>query len=327
MTKIFSFIKITPGSIIASARIATHLSDLLGAKIHADEHVADGPTDTLIIVNGAYAFTGNVILGALASAIEEADKIIWVQNDFTIIPQKHTGAATSPFRKAFRLRHERGKGAPIYWTTVKNMSRPGLSRSGHLIGDCSRYMNWNALAMLDDPTVSGEVDRRPYRDRMVYYGSFRKTRKPYFDRYFMDPATKTTISSPTKKFEAEYLSPKVTHAPKFRELYTDLNLYGLGLYIEDQKSHDEYHSPANRFYEMLSARVPMVFQPESRGMLKLAGYDVSPWVVHSSKDIENAMDRQCEIQAQQFNEFHGTAIAERRELDIDIMNAWKVAND
>jgi hypothetical protein len=68
----------------------------------------------------------------------------------------------------------------------------------------------------------------------------------------------------------------------------------LGLYLEDDRSHREFHSPANRFYEMLSAGLPMVFQPEAVLQMAVAGYDIAPYVAASGSDALNRALRQRE---------------------------------
>jgi len=307
-TKIFSFVKVVETSMVASVRIARYLQTRTGVPVCWDETIGDEPLKNLVIVNGAYAFAGNTILEGLGRAIEQAENIIWVQNDFTIIPPKHTGRAESPFRKAFRNRYNEKKNPVMFWSTVRNMTRPGISPSGHLVGEGSRYLNWNVLTM-DYPTnMHAEFYDRPFNNCMVYYGSFRKERIPYFDRYFKNPKIPIIISSPSRKFAENYSSSMITHEPKFEDLRYDLCNYGLGLYIEDKRSHKEFHSPANRFYEMLSAKVPIVFQYESKIMLNQAGYDVSNWVCDVDEAIFEAkhfLDEQQVLVDKAMNEREG----------------------
>jgi hypothetical protein len=57
----------------------------------------------------------------------------------------------------------------------------------------------------------------------------------------------------------------------------------VGLYIEDAHSHKVYTSPANRFYEMLSAGVPMLFDRSTLGTFQQAGYDTAQFLPYAPK--------------------------------------------
>lgn len=317
-TKIFSFVKISENSIVASVRIARFISETLDLAIINDESISDEPLDILIIINGAYAFSGPSILASLGKAIEEAGRVVWVQNDYTVIPPKDESGAESPFRKAFRNRFAAGKPATDYWTTCLDMSRPGVAKTGHRIGERSRYINWNALTtwVMKSKTMS----TRKHSESLIYYGAFRKDRVHYFDRYFAAPTVPTVISCPNNKFD-HYT--RVIHETKLESLPDYISEFGLGLYLEDKRSHREFHSPANRFYEMLSAGLPMVFQPEAMRMMEKAGYEISQWVVFSTKDIPAMMEKREQILIDQRTEWLNIAISSRESLPGDVKSAWE----
>lgn len=321
--KIFSFVKIADDSMVASVRIAKFVQETLRIpSLTWNETIAEGgPLDVLLIVNGAYAFAGNKILSALASAIEGATRVVWIQNDYTVIPPKDVSGAESPFRKAFRNRHEAGKPAVDYWTTVELMSKPGVAASGHRIGELSTYVNWNCLTTDVQEFLS--FGERSYPGTLFYYGSFREDRLKYFDRYFETPTVPTTISSPSKKFSERYGSDDaITCVNKVDDLPKYLRHFGLGLYMEDRRSHREYHTPANRFYEMLSARLPIVFEPECRGTFDKYGIDINPFQIWNADDAVKLMRQQDEIVNAQ-NEWLARAIAERAELPQIVREQWK----
>jgi len=290
---IFSFVKVTPDSMVASTRIATFISKLLEIEICWDTSVAEEKRDVLIIIGGAFGFAGSDILAALGKAVEETGRVIWVQNDYTVIPPKDESGAESPFRAAFRNRAQRSLSAVDYWTTVTAMTTPGTTK-GWRIGQGSFYINWNALTFDIDAAERTPPDwfNRARGDSLLYYGSYRKDRVKYFNRYFSTPQVKCVLSSPTRKFESGPSNELVSYEPKIPiRMSTYLAMHGLGLYIEDVKSHAEFHSPANRFYEMLSAGLPMVFQPEATRMMGRAGYDIDPFVVYNNEDVKTMMDR------------------------------------
>lgn len=279
--KLFTFTRVSENSMIASVRIARFVSEHLRIPVITDDTVGDGKADLLIIVNGAYAFCKH--LAALGSAIEKAKRVAWIQNDYTIIPPKPVSGAESPFRRAFRQRRADGKPDVDFWTTCEDWTRltPG-----------SCYVNWNCLTFDEkyDPKVIKKRRQSAGKD-LFYYGSWRggggkSSREIYFDRYFGAPEVPVTISTPAKQFDRY----SVTLEPPMRDaLYERLATHGMGLYVEDRMSHDHFHSPANRFYEMLSAGLPMVFQPECGMGLRRAGYDPGQFFVEKSKDIRRRM--------------------------------------
>jgi len=307
--KLFSFVKCSERSMIASVRIARFVSEELQIPIVTGDDIADTELETLIIVNGAYAFCNN--LEALGTAIFEAKNVVWIQNDYTIIPPKSDAKAQSLFRRAFVRRKEEGKSDTMFWSTCEDWAKlPGSS-----------YVNWNCLTYdpLDKKTIV--KSRQTRKKELLYYGSWRaasgkSSRTMYFDRYFQSPVVRTTISSPSKNFSEKYGEHELlSYIPPIRENFREeLASYGLGLYIEDRMSHERFHSPANRFYEMLSAGLPMVFQPECGTSLRKGGYDTSRWSVANGKNVVNMLARSEEIGAEQQSVFSLKAKKERDGL-------------
>lgn len=281
---VFTFVKPSPNSVIASVRIAKFISKTLGFPLIADEGIKASRWDVLFLVNGAFSFCSH--RDDVAVAVRRAKRIIWVQNDYAIYAPIPDGQAESTFRKAFVIRREKGLPDMDHWTTVR--AKADMTK-------WSRYVNWNALTA----TKRSLNIRYNTPDDLFYYGAFRGHRAKTFDQYLKPRKLPITISSPSKKFAERYPHAKILSAIPRDEFYTELNRHGLGLYIEDPRSHKEFHSPANRFYEMLSAGLPMVFEPDSVGMLKEAGYDVSDYVVERQRDAAKMMKHRREIQKSQ----------------------------
>lgn len=321
---IFSFVKVSDNSMVASVRIARFLSEKLQTSIKADDSIAQDPLDLLIIVNGAYGFSKH--LAALAEAVKAAKRIVWVQNDYTIIPPKIESQGVSPFRAAFRERHLAGKPHMDFWTTCEDWAR---------FTPASLYVNWNALTFDENYDPKQIAMRRKHASsNILYYGSYRggggkSSREKYFDRYFMGPKVHTIISSPAKQFRERYHDAKVQHVDAIREdFFSSLGGCGLGLYIEDRMSHERFHSPANRFYEMLSAGLPMVFQPECGSMMRRAGYDPDPYTVQNTLAVARMMDNRENIgKMQRAKWIHDDPGKFRRLLNEQIDNALQAQMD
>jgi hypothetical protein len=278
---------------VASVRIALWLQKQLKAPLVWEGEIGDmTDLDTLVIVNGAYGFSKH--LEALSRAIAGAKNVVWCQNDYTIIPPKSEGDAQSPFRRAFVDRKNNGQPDTIFWSTCEKWyTLPG-----------SHYVNWNQLTF--DEAYDEKVIKKRRANaggNLFYYGSYRdgsgkSSRVPIFDRYFKDPAVPTKISSPVDKFANRY--PKVECFGAITDnFFPVLSQHGMGLYIEDRKSSEEFHSPANRFYEMLSAGLPMVFQPECGSMLRKAGFDPTPYQASNSREIKRIMENREDIGREQ----------------------------
>jgi hypothetical protein len=84
-------------------------------------------------------------------------------------------------------------------------------------------------------------------------------------------------------------------------------------------SHRKFHSPANRFYEMVSAGLPIIFQIESITMLKRAGIDVSPWACLTQEHMKKLFDRREEMGAAQQKEFR--RIDHREKMHVALLGA------
>jgi hypothetical protein len=79
--------------------------------------------------------------------------------------------------------------------------------------------------------------------------------------------------------------------PPFKTL-SHLPLCSAGLYIEDERSHSEFHSPANRFYEMLSAHIPIFFDVTTLRMLGQAGiYPHENWIAATPEELHRKLTR------------------------------------
>jgi hypothetical protein len=269
--------------VIASVRIAKFISKTLGIPMFFDEQIKSQRWDVLILVNGAFAYCSS--RDDVAVAVRKAKRIIWVQNDYAIYAPIPDGEAESTFRKAFRIRRDKGLPDMDHWTTVKAKAK---------MTEWSRYMNWNQLTALKRP-----LDYTDDRKDLFYYGAFRSGRAKTFDRYFKPRKMDITISSASKKFAERYDHARIWSAIERSSFYDELNSHGLGLYIEDPRSHREFHSPANRFYEMLSAGLPMVFEPDAHDMLEKAGYDITPYIAEHQRAASVFLRHRRTIQREQ----------------------------
>lgn len=262
-----------PNSTVASARVARFISTKLGLLLVDTKQKAyelrGCNIGKLIIVNGPMAFCDFLPeLSDLVRATKRNDgRVIWVQQDYTIMPPSATSKAESPFRRVFAELGLR----PDFWTTCENnILRPG-----------DRYINWNQLT----------YDQQPFRmmnkNSVLYYGAYREKREESFKRFLYGLNCPITISTTTRRMKKfQELGIGASFVPTFDDVIKDACHFDAALYIEDDKSHTQFHSPANRFYEMLSAGVPMFFDYKAVPMLEKAGIIVpAKWTVEDNFDL------------------------------------------
>ena len=304
-------------STIASARVARFIVDtlsearfnLVDTKEKAGLSVgvaAQTELDHLIIVNGPMAFCD--FLPELGALVAMANRVIWVQQDYTIMPPSPVSRAESPFRKVFSARNLR----PDFWTTVKkNILMPN-----------DHYINWNQLTYdLQSPAV---LSQEPV---LMYYGAYREKREHDFKFYFQDAPYRVDVSTTPirgKKFKA--FDSKINIIPPFTSL-SEMPVCSASLYIEDDRSHGEFHSPANRFYELLSAGIPIIFDVRTTKMLAEAGIVPKPeWVVRSQSDVLEFINQPLEklerVRDEQREIWNKDYVSELKQWLLEIWNNY-----
>lgn len=300
-----------PNSTIASAKVAKFIVEtlvesrfnLVDTKAKAHSSVITGcEVDNLIIVNGPMAFCD--FLPELAELVRLAKRVFWVQQDYTINPPSRKSEAESPFRKVFAEKDLR----PHFWTTV--------SSNVQTIWD--QYINWNKLTYDPQPLPLLSDERI-----LFYYGAFREKRVEDFKKWFDCTAYQTVISTTPirgKKFSA--LCNGVKIVPPFNDL-GHLPLCRATLYIEDAPSHKSFHSPANRFYEMISAGIPMFFANNTLNTLENAGLTpATAWIVSNKEELVARLNDSkfvCQMQLEQRIRWHYDYKA---QLKQELLNIW-----
>lgn len=287
---VFSFNPPTPDGTLANTRTATYLANLLDLPLVCDKTIQEHrDVDILFLVAGVFLYCR--CLPELAVAVEHAKRVVWVQNDYTIMPPKDDGNAESPFRFAFRKRKMDGKPATDFWTTMKSYATKT---------DGSAYINWNSMAYqhMSDEDFEASWEGGKRGNSVLYFGADRAGRELYFNRYFLDQEAPITISTFSKSMlryadHADVIGmfPRTQFNECMRE-------FPMGLYLEDRKSHQIFTSPATRLYEMLGNGLAMVFQPEAVPMLSEAGYKVGPYTV-AARGLSEALSRAKDIAVEQ----------------------------
>jgi len=256
------------GGITPSHHIIRFLKQHFGdrATIYEEGKTEIRPYRYLLMYAGPYGFCS--YLDSAAELVRKAWRIIGIQNDYTFtLPKTRNTTVESPLRKAFGERNHEID----YWTNC-----PFFIRTSR-----SYYINWNVLTY--EPVAPIE----PVKDKLVYWGSFRRGRVDSFLRYFNDPGTYPFVIAASSRVHEKYweLNKKIPCRYPV-EFPTDLQKYSCSLYIEDDRTHWMFHSLANRFFEALSAGLPMFIDHLCLNTFQESGVLVKPeWVVKNSQEI------------------------------------------
>lgn len=267
---VMHFMKCAPNSTIAGARIARYLAGRVNAKLIDSEGCAlPSRIKTLFIVNSPFAFCS---FRALAEeAVRRAETIVWIENDYKIdVPTQ--------VKKALGERKMRR------WTIIAQRAKDA--------GD--EFVPWNKLTWKELPLA------KPTQAGLFYYGAFREGRAKDFVTYLANAPYSVHVCC-SKKAQPKFLDT-CPGAKIYNPWQTTRSFqrFQAGLYIEDDYSHDINTTPANRFYEMLSAGLPMLFDEKCLHFFSENGYpEVDQFKVASQADVEAALERSGEIQARQ----------------------------
>lgn len=282
---VFTFVRPSETSKATGHTIARFVERVLGATLAWDRDQIPADTTVLALMPGASAYCN--CRDYVAEWVQRVPRVAWIQDDYTQRPPTVDSAGESPWRAMMRERARRGLPPLDYWTAVRSNAEktPG-----------SGYVNWNALGY--EPIVQWHAS---HGNTLFYYGVWRSGRRKFADRYFVAPCVATFISTkPGNEYSHFYSRCQFVPIVRRPALLPTLQRQGLGLVLEDEVSTRQDNSPPRRFYEMLSARLPMVFMPESVDQFRSAGFDVREHVAAHADEIPSMMKmRRRMLDAQQ----------------------------
>lgn len=307
------------GSVQASARLARFLADTLHlplvdglgslAQFVSGEtaYLRNHDSFNVIMVNGPVAFCDmRDQLGELL--LKHTARLLWVQQDWTITLPPHQSysrptKAETPFRQWFHSIPE-----VACWTTC--MDTLDRRHSSNTPGwPLDQYINFNALTYAPfgmDP--DGDPPTQP--GVLLYYGALREGRSANLKRLLDDPelAVDISVSRSTQPIlekwravvpHAGYYEPKTgdgawvctPHKPAngnrwgVQPLLGNIAEYGHSLYVADNESNIEFHSLANRFYEVLSTPSTLLWL-DSDGGTTYNAVGLADWATYAVQDAD-----------------------------------------
>lgn len=253
---VMNFTKVRANGLLASDRIATYIARQTGADLlDREERVRRLDYDMVFIVNGVPKFCS--WMQVYQAICERCRRFAFIGNDYKL---------TLPGNLRFIKDRE-------FHLLAAYENTHGLANY--------RYVNWNALTFQQNRPLIPKL----YRG-LSYYGAYRDGRKIYFQRYLGGYKGSVFIStSPRNRVKFAAIN-KSAHFFSMRDVIGEYGAFTDTVYIEDVFTHKHYCSPANRFYECLSAGVMIHFDVNTAGTFLKAGIDVSPWIVSSAEDIK-----------------------------------------
>jgi hypothetical protein len=292
---VFNLTALNEGAINCNSLLALFLSETLKIPVWGDsknkatgrrggEELLAYQPDTLFVINGLMHHCH--AQQELAAVIRKAKQVIWVVNDYHLEkPSHNTKSSASPVLVAIREALDRGLNLD-FWTTVPHYTE----RS-----EFSKLIHWDYLF------YNRITPQRPKVRNLLYYGAMRTGRVKTFDRFFSAESPDVTVMTNTtqnerwlERYPHLQLAPPVPH----HQLADAIGAYSLGLYLQDEVRF--FVNPAARFYEMLGAGLPMVFQEEAVPRFEAVGIDIRPYVLEDVDQIEYFLKRRSKIfQAQQ----------------------------
>jgi hypothetical protein len=123
-------------------------------------------------------------------------------------------------------------------------------------------INLNALTY-EDMRQAIPIRAELFDNPAIYWGSWRKWRLPYFQKYSDPRITFSTSAKNARKLQR--LGCRYNFIPKLLwGRHSPLHFSNATVYIEDPHTHHNYAFPANRFYEAISYGVDVYFDPSCR---------------------------------------------------------------
>ncbi len=195
----------------------------------------------------------------------------------------------SPWAKLFFITNEYNLGEPrAVWNAVKREGRTYEVIANHdsnISKVVTKYtsawhnLNLNCLVLGNTNTTITPSNKLGG----VYYGSFRKNRAKYFQKY-LNGLTVSTHSKNREKFLELGIQPTfINRIPWDKD---GLNPFAASLYIEDEITHSSYNYLANRFYEALNYNVVPLFGEECVNTIQKSDYAIhSDYIVKDEKDF------------------------------------------
>jgi hypothetical protein len=285
--------KCTITSITASNKIAMWIGSTLKIKLVDDEKSAEQALnfdiDKVFIVNGMFAFCE--FREDIANLCRKAREVIWVGNDYAIkFPSNLSFLKNSP--KLRRI---------AQYSNFDNWAN-------HKYVDFNKLLHWDG------------VPKEYKYHGLFYYGAFRKDRIKSFQKWLG-----------TNELDI-HVSTAVKNTPEFKKINRDMHVYKASgdirkvlplfqssIYIEDEFTHNNLMTPANRFYEVIGSKTLLLYDASTKRTLDHAGFWDDDFSVATPSEAKEKLQDYASLRAKQIAMFADRDF--RKELEIEFKAA------
>ena len=282
--------KCTATSITASNKIAVWIAKLTKARLVDTKQAASDALGYTIerafVVNGMFGFCD--FRDEIAALCQKAKEVVWVGNDYAIKMPTHLNAIKndSKFRRIAQ------------YSNYDSVAR-------HDYVDFNKLLHWNG------------TKRTHKYDGLFYYGAYRKDRDKSFKQWLKDDGVPVHVSTSQKNFpEFKALNKSMNLYKADGDIRRVLHLFQSSIYIEDEFTHKNLMSPANRFYEVTGAKVLLFYDASTRRTLEHAGYWDADFAVNNLGEVKEKLRSHQQLRDKQIAMFNDIDFVKQLETEF-----------
>jgi len=191
--------------------------------------------------------------------------------------------------------------------------------------DVERFKHSKSFEMVNLNLLIPDFNDRAIHKKynLIYYGTYRPTRRLYIQRYFNNSPYHLSSSKKNLKRFNQLAGATCIFADKldWTKQRESLNLFRYTLYIEDETIHDKHLHIANRFYEALMCNCVQFIDINCINSFKRSLYHVpEKYIVSSLPDLKDKVDNYdfMECLKEQRSLWLNIAIEEKRMIEAKL---------
>ena len=242
------------------------------------------PFDTVYLLAGSFGYCNFRLF------VEEA---MWTCKKFVFIQNDYRYPLANQLKNILKLKPE----IEVEWWATSPEYQPCRGNAFFKVKPKFFDMNkivWNPIAFAD----------RFYREGLLYYGNARPDRVDTLMKYLETGLYPVSISATRRDLWRWYYLFKNKVPARFVtafESLEEIQKYQMALFAVDDISQHQYETPSTKFYECLSAGIPMLFDVKCNYTFKTAGFDISKWIISQPEDVVSRLHDWDTIRKEQRN--------------------------
>jgi glycosyltransferase involved in cell wall biosynthesis len=148
------------------------------------------------------------------------------------------------------------------------------------------HRTYKKFLMVNINTLIAKPRNEPIEKQydIIYYGTHRKWRVKYFQKYLIKDMMLSTSGKNVKKFLLDGCDCWLTDRLNWTPYEETLNQFRASLYCEDTINHKLYNHLANRMYESLFCNCMVLFDKSCINTIKRSGYYIDDYFLIDSYD-------------------------------------------